>query len=135
MGVVGPTFIAACGKIRDYALAQAPAPGGRVYLSRRLFDGGSYRAVENEDALEKVFAAHGFTVIAPEQLPMGDQIRAVANADFVAGIDGSAMHLCGFMRANAKVLIIETRPFPVQRAINHALGLTTLTAPARFVPR
>jgi capsular polysaccharide biosynthesis protein len=133
MGAVGRNYIAATAQMRAYALAEGAAPTGRVYLSRRMFEGGSHRAVANEVKLEELFARHGFSVVMPEQLPIGDQIRALANADFVAGLDGSAMHLCGFMRAGAKVLIIESRPFPAQGAINRALGLETLTAPTRFV--
>jgi capsular polysaccharide biosynthesis protein len=132
--VVGPNYIAASAKIRDYALAHGETPQAqRIYLSRRQFTGGSYRALENEAALEDMLGRRGFMIVIPEQLPIDEQIRTVANADFVVGIDGSALHLCGFMRPGGAVLMIETRPFPVQRAINKALGLKTLTAPASFV--
>lgn len=124
-GVVGPVYVATCSRIRDYALAEGTAKRGGVYLSRRQFVGGSNRSVENEAELEALFEKRGFSIVVPEKLPMSDQIRAVADADWVAGIDGSALHLCAFMRPGAKVLIIETRPFPTQRAINKAIGLST----------
>lgn len=131
---VGPNYIAASAKIREYALAHGPAHDAqRIYLSRRMFTGGSYRALENEAALEEMLARHGFSIVIPEQLPIEEQIRTIASAELVVGVDGSALHLCGFMHAGGAVLIIETRPFPVQRAINKALGLSTFTAPASFV--
>jgi capsular polysaccharide biosynthesis protein len=134
-GQVGPIYIEACARVRDYALAGGTASASKIYLSRRSFVGGSNRLVENEDELEALFERRGFDIIVPEKLPIADQIRAVANADYVAGVDGSALHLCGFMQPGATVLIIETRPFKTQRAINEAIGLTTLTSAAPFVRR
>lgn len=132
-GVVGPKYIETCAAVRAYALSEGPVKRGSVYLSRRSFVGGSHRKVENEAELEAMLEKRGFSIVIPEKLPMSEQIRAVADADCVAGIDGSALHLCAFMRPGANVLIIETRPFPTQRAINKAIGLLTVGCPAAHV--
>jgi capsular polysaccharide biosynthesis protein len=132
-GKVGPIYMEATAKVREYAVAGSAASASRIYLSRRSFVGGSHRLLENEEELEAMLERHGFEIVTPETLPIADQIRLIANAEYVAGVDGSALHLCGFMRRGAKVLIVETRPFTTQRAINQAIGLTTVTAPAPLV--
>ena len=57
---------------------------------------------------------------------MRDQILLVAGAEFVAGIDGSAMHLCGFMRRGSTAVVIETRPSTAFAHLNRAVGVRTV---------
>jgi capsular polysaccharide biosynthesis protein len=118
-------LIEANAKVRNYSLKNSLPLKKNVYLSRRKFSGGSNRQIVNEDAVEAVFQARGFVVVYPEELAMKEQILSVADADVVAGGDGSAMHLCGFMRPKAKCLIIESRRQIAVEVVNNAIGLET----------
>jgi capsular polysaccharide biosynthesis protein len=124
-GVASQALVHAYRRIGGYTLARAKAGSPRVYLSRRLFTGGSERYVINETEVETEFRSRGFEVIHPERLPIEAQIRAVASADHLAGCEGSAMLLGGFMRSGSSVIVIESRRDRSAKVIYDAIGLTT----------
>lgn len=127
VGDAGSTLFTCYRRIRNYAVAQTDYVNQHacVYLSRAEFSGGSKRNILNESVVENLFRSRGFSVIYPETLSAQEQVGIVANADIVAGVDGSAMHLCGFMRQGARVVMIETRPQRAFTAVNVAMGLST----------
>lgn len=132
-GKIGEDFIAPFRIIRSAALAQHAGDPAKIYLSRRDFSGGTNRRLINEAAVEDALSAHGFTILKPEKLPIMEQIAIVARASVVAGMDGSAMHLCHFMAPDSRVVCIHTRPFHVLRYINAALGIGLRSVPAESI--
>ena len=72
----------------------------RLFLSRAAMRN---RRVFGETALAHAFATQGFEVIAPEQIPLEDQIRLFMAADDVAGSQGSALHSLLFRDRPARV--------------------------------
>ena len=61
----------------------------RIFVSRgrRL----RRRTCRNIDHVEQYFADHGFVVVFPEELPIGQQAALFAGASVIAGFGGSAM--------------------------------------------
>lgn len=73
------------------ALAR-PDAGTKLYLTRsRLPD--DKRRVRAEEDLERELTAGGWIVVAPESLPLRDQLAHLAAARTIAGSLGSALHL------------------------------------------
>lgn len=68
----------------------------KVFLSRNNVPS---RKLSNEIELEAIYRNAGYWVFRPEDVPIGDQIRIVANADCIAGCTGSNMYLSMFQRA------------------------------------
>ncbi|WP_296603988.1 glycosyltransferase 61 family protein [Nocardioides sp.] len=135
LGDVDRATLDAYAFIRQAALrvTQATPHGGAIYLSRRAFDGR--REVKGEDTVEDAFRRDGYTVIHPQQLPIHEQIGLVARAEAVAGFEGSALHLCGFMRPGSRVTVVtQDRPVPLAiLAVNDALGHVTTVIPSTGV--
>lgn len=69
--------------------------GGVTGTPERIFVSRSEdlwrRTCRNMPQVEAAFTAHGFTVVRPEELPLGEQARVFGNARVVAGFGGSAM--------------------------------------------
>lgn len=75
-------------RLRDSCVDPRVTSPDRIYLSRRnVFS----RKLANEDAVEQLFASHGFKIIQPEDLGVADQLNLIANASLIAGPGGSAM--------------------------------------------
>jgi len=70
-------------------------PSLHLWLSRAALDAGfgSVHAAR----LDRQLAEHGWTVIAPEQLPVREQLDLLARAARVAGEEGSAFHLLALL--------------------------------------
>lgn len=125
----------AVGVWRGVAVRSAAQPTpARVYLSRTRHnaqlaaEGRRVRTDPRRDAeLDRAFAAHGFTVVAPEELPIDDQIRLAAGADILAGSSGSALHLSAFISRPAFVIEVgddrvTQQGLPNQRVVDAACG-------------
>jgi capsular polysaccharide biosynthesis protein len=91
-----------------------------VFLSRSEFHGqweeGNKHirsAPEWDRVLDQRFHDAGFAVVAPERLPVTDQIRLIAGADVLAGQAGSALHLSGIAPPGARVLELGDSRSPV----------------------
>jgi len=65
----------------------------------------------------------------PETLHIETQIGLVRGAKVVAGVDGSALHLCAFMKEGGQCLVLESRKVPAIYAINDAAGIRTIGLP------
>jgi capsular polysaccharide biosynthesis protein len=61
----------------------------RIFVSRT--SRWKHRVCRNTDEVEAFFTAHGFTVIYPEELSLGQQVGIFANATTIAGFGGSAL--------------------------------------------
>lgn len=68
---------------------QEPRPGKKVWLSR---SGLKKRNVGNEEALEAMLVARGWTIVHPQKLRWVDQLAMFADCEHLAGFAGSALH-------------------------------------------
>lgn len=120
---------------RIVAAAGGPAPDvGRVWFSRAEFNqrrreaGKRVRSTSaNDTRLDDLFAGAGFRVVAPETLPVRDQIRTAAGATVLAGQAGTALHLAVFAERNSYCIEVgDARTpdisFAHQQVINAARG-------------
>lgn len=90
----------------------------RIYLTRRqLGDAGGRHQVINEEEIERWFQDRGFIVVAPERMPLEQQIELVRNAAVLAGLDGSALHLSVFATPSTQVIVLGTREGGAQSVI------------------
>jgi len=76
----------------------------KIYFSRKLFH---INHIICEDKIEQVFEKNGYTIYYPEQLPLDEQIRLVANADFYACIQGTLEHHSLFMKDGATLIVMS----------------------------
>lgn len=78
----------------DGALGSLACPdaGEKLYLTRSRLPVGA-RRVRAEEELERALTAAGWRVIAPERLPLEEQLHRLAAARTIAGSLGSALHL------------------------------------------
>lgn len=149
-GVASPEFKAwFCRKLPPRGPIET---GLKVYVTRSQL-GASVGRFCNEDHLEKLLAADGYQIVAPEQHGLNNQARLFQRAEKLVFAEGSALHLYGLVqREGQSVAVIQRRPslpkllaaqlqdgppnthvqinaitgtyFPPRRADN--LGLTTL---------
>lgn len=77
-------------RIGDHVAARAGSGDrpARIFCSRSP---GGRRTCRNGDEVEALFARHGFTIVRPETLPIGEQVAMFRAADVVAGYAGSAL--------------------------------------------
>lgn len=141
-GWAHPEAVALWGRIADATVAAAPAETPeRVFLSRTSFNAGLRAAGEStrtsadrDRTLDAVFAAAGFAVVTPEELPLAEQLRLAAQARVLAGSAGTALHLAAFARRGTRVIELadERAPalrVPTQQVIEAAGGLPSLFVP------
>jgi capsular polysaccharide biosynthesis protein len=86
---VHPGMVDVWKRLTDGLLDPAGPVYDRVFVSR-----GRHlkrRACRNSDDVERFFAEHGFTVIYPEELDLGAQVRIFASAKVIAGFGGSGL--------------------------------------------
>ena len=103
----------------------------RIYLSRQKC---KIRFIMGEDALENVFKENGFHVVYPELLSLKELVTLFQNAEYVAGISGTAMHNALFCPQTAKLIILNRSDefnHP-QGLINQAMHLDTIFTDAYF---
>jgi hypothetical protein len=76
-------------------ISRRPGPHRKIWLSRsRLKD--DPRGDPSLAHLDDIFAAHGFEVIHPQELPFAQQVALAQGATHIAGPVGSQTHLCTF---------------------------------------
>lgn len=63
-----------------------------------------------EDAIEDYFMSQGYAVVQPSGIPMQDQIRLFYNADYVAGLLGTAFYNGIFSKPGTQFTAIRTTP-------------------------
>lgn len=81
---------------------QVPIPGyERIYISR---SDAKYRFVTNEEHITAVLKAKGFQVVVLGQMPVADQIRMFASAEFIVAPHGAALTNLMFCRPGTRLL-------------------------------
>ncbi len=115
--------------------------GARVFLSRTAFNEGKRQtekhvrtSVGRDRALDAVFAAAGFDVVAPETLSIRDQIRLAASASILAGSAGTALHLAAFAPAGVRVLELGDDRSPDVQVPHQLVIDAACHHPSAFVP-
>lgn len=96
--------------VRTHLEAHYTADGPeKLYISRtRLENTGSL--VDQEDQLEELMAAAGYTIFHPERYSIRQQIEHLMAARVVVGADGSAFHLAAHvLQPGARVGLIKRR--------------------------
>jgi hypothetical protein len=81
----------------------APTPE-KIYISRKNW--GGQRPLPDAEAVEKLMSELGFTLFYPEQHEIAEQARIFANARYVVGEDGSALHSLIFTRPGARLGVL-----------------------------
>jgi capsular polysaccharide biosynthesis protein len=81
----------------------------RRFFIRRSTGSAINRPLDNEEAVEAVFAARGYTPIAPETLGYEDQIRLFSQAERIAGAAGAAFALLPFVAPGTHVVQLGHR--------------------------
>ena len=104
---------------QGFAAMVAPQPRGPelVYVSRSRLKERNKRLTVNEAVLEAMFAARGFEILHPEQLPFFDQLARMRACRLLAGCSGSAMHQALFMPPNSGVACVDSRFTGSQHAV------------------
>lgn len=100
-----------------------PVDGGKVYLTRRQWPA---RDGVGEEYFEEFFKGLGYDVVAPEKLPLDEQIRLIAGASHIACTMGTMAHMLAFSNSGADVTILLRSPssvMPSQVVINNLRGL------------
>ncbi|MDO9496395.1 MAG: glycosyltransferase family 61 protein [Nocardioides sp.] len=80
----------------------------RVFLTRTH----GKRACRNRVEVEGWFVDAGFRVVAPENLPLPEQVRLVRGAEVVAGFAGSAMFHIALAQRPLHVIVIGSETYP-----------------------
>ncbi|PZF81016.1 glycosyltransferase 61 family protein [Jiangella anatolica] len=114
-------------------VAVAAPPGPPVFLSRSRLPKDRRRS-EGDELLDGELERLGFLVLHPQELPIAEQLAAVAAAPILAGLAGSALHLSAFAPRDTRVLEIgdtrnRTWPLANQRVIDAARGRLTAFVP------
>jgi capsular polysaccharide biosynthesis protein len=77
-------------------------PGRRIYVTRGREPHN--RIVANEEAVVERLAGRGFTVVDPGAMPVTEQIRTFAEAEWIVGPHGAAMANLAFASPGASVI-------------------------------
>ncbi len=80
-------------------------PTPRLFVSRRE---GMRRHCRSTPELEALFAAEGFTVVYPEDLPFATQVTMFRSAEVVAGFAGSGLFTMMFSDVSRRIAIAST---------------------------
>lgn len=109
-----------------------PGAGRRLYLSKSQVSSvphSSDTEVFGERYFEDFFAARGFEILHPEQLPLTGQLSALAGAEVIVSTAGTLSHMAVFAKPGIRLIILvraHNRPhlaYWYQHVINRARRL------------
>ncbi len=107
------TFRVIAKKFYDTGTGNTQSPN-KIYFSRKCFPSNH---ITCEDRFERVFEENGFKIYYPEQLPLDEQIRLVANADVYACIQGTLEHHSLFMKDGAALVVMSRSSERTERQV------------------
>jgi hypothetical protein len=100
----------------DFLSSHAPNTpakfGEKIYLSRSRLGEIHDRKIQNENELEELLKAHGFTVIFPEHLNLEEQMNVFRNSKILISPFGATWANIVFSSSNQRCLIISTKSTP-----------------------
>ncbi|HRM73091.1 MAG TPA: glycosyltransferase 61 family protein [Paracoccus sp. (in: a-proteobacteria)] len=110
--------------IREALADIEPADIENVYISRTRFGGKG--GIINEQRLERLLEAEGYTAVHPERLSLREQFSIFKGARNILGLDGSAFHVLGYVaNPDQRAGIIIRRSSPAYHHIaEHLRGFT-----------
>lgn len=79
----------------------------RIFCSRRL----AKRACHNTEEVERIFAAHGFSVIHPEDHPLPEQVALFRAASTIAGFAGSGLFHIALVPDPKRVITVGSESY------------------------
>lgn len=84
----------------------------RIYVSRRHLASNpdGTRRFKSEAQFEDLLKGSGFQIVAPDKLPMMDQIKLFASSEIVVGSSGSGLFNAVYMTPGAHLVDIEAFP-------------------------
>jgi capsular polysaccharide biosynthesis protein len=114
-----------------------PTAGRKLWLSRARMTRKA--GVQDELRLEELLGRTGWTSMQPDKLPVREQLERMADAEVIAGFDGSAFHTLMLGRdVRAKLIIVprggSDKISATYDVIAKAKGLSQSILPARIVP-
>ena len=121
---IATTYAEVGTRLAAQASTDVPPPR-RLFCSRRP----GKRTCHNAAEVEALFAAHGFTVVHPEDHPLADQVRMVREADVVAGFAGSGMFQIAFAGGPKHVVLVSSESYTasneylISSVVGHRLDL------------
>ncbi len=113
-----------------------PSTHKKVYFTRSML---SRNDTINEDYFEEFYRSRGFYVVAPETLPIEEQIGLAAGADEIASVLGTLSHFALFCKPGTKFTLL-TRMYmntlTAQMIINEAseIDYNIVDASFNFLP-
>lgn len=104
-----------------------------LHLSRARVANPRRRTL-GESALDERLHAAGFRVFHPQAHSLEGQLRAIASARTVTGLNGSALHLTIFRDLpDAQTISIDPRtPFAIQRDVEETRGARFISLHAQY---
>lgn len=87
----------------DFSPEEWESSERKLYLSREKFD----RHDTGEREVREYFEDRGFFTIHPESLPFREQVRLVSQAQHIAGLEGSQMHISATMKPQGYVTLVD----------------------------
>ena len=84
--------------------------GRRIFVSRRP---STTRPCHNVGDVERLFAAHGFDVVFPEDCDLPTQAAMFRSADVVAGFGGSGMFSVAYCESPLRLILLVTDSYRV----------------------
>jgi len=105
-----PELVDVWDRLREALRPEEPTAG----LSRRLFvdrppDG--LRPCRNAPEVVQAFTEHGFHVVRPEQLSLGEQVELFAGAEVVAGFAGSGLFNAMYAERPQRLIVIGSSSY------------------------
>lgn len=86
------------------ASIEEPGPTARLYLTRANLD-PALRMISGERAIEAIFTANGYEILAPESVPVLEQVRAFRRAEEISGFIGTAFHNLVYARRGTRCVV------------------------------
>jgi len=96
----------------------------KIYLTRTQWPANDG---VGEEYFEVFFSRQRYEVIAPEKLPLNEQIKLISSATHIATTMGTMAHMLAFARPEADITILLRSPssmMPAQLIINKLRGFT-----------
>jgi len=101
---VHPAIVQTWDRLRAGLIGTGPVSGDRrIFVTRRA----GKRRCRNAGQVERLFVAHGFTIVAPEELSLADQVSVFAAARVVAGFGGAGMFNLAYARSVETVIVLD----------------------------
>ena len=88
-------------------VALEPDTPRRIFVSRRL----SKRPCHNGQEVEALFEEHGFTIVFPEDSPLGAQVALFRSAEVIAGFSGSGLFNVTFASEPKHLIMVGSESY------------------------